>query len=87
MVLQNRLNLLDSDYDLYDLGNFACATVSIPLTSAGLVGDENGVPSAYYLPTGNQQFNFDSSATGLKFITSRKELIAWLRNEISIQSE
>jgi hypothetical protein len=87
LVLRNKLNLLDSDYDLYDLGNFACATVSIPLTSAGLVGDENGVPSAYYLPSGNQQFNLDSNAASLKFITTKKELIAWLRNEIRIQSE
>lgn len=62
------------------------AGISVPFTSTALLLKEQGVPSAYYDPTGWLEKD-DEGAHGIQILSGKAELISWVNSALSEGSQ
>ena len=77
--LEKHPNLLSLDPDTaaHQVVKKCKAVISIPFTATALIAERMGKPSIYYDPSGLIQKD-DRGAHGIKIVSGRKELEAWL---------
>jgi polysaccharide biosynthesis PFTS motif protein len=76
--LSGNLKLENPEKDLYTLAEEFCIAISIPFTSAGLVFQEVGKPSSYYLPESLVDYVDRQHQSEIPLTIGRQNLKKWL---------